>query len=329
MKAAPTDRLQTENELATSEAQRLKMLEADRVKRMQPDGGVVGGGGGGGGAKGGGAVRGPTDDDLVDDFGPLPGDAPDYILDRDAAGMMRKMDRDDVDDDDDDDEDEDEEDEEEGLMDEEDEEDEDDDDDEDDDMEEEEESEEDEDEDEDAEVVIRPQKPRASATATPAATSARSPAGDEELPYVFACPSDAAGLNELMRIAGPNIERQKEVLHRLIAGHHTHLRESNRAKLTTLAGLLLDRMDDLASAPPPKAMPKAMPKGKKARAQGGDERELINPASMLQPLAPALHTIVEQMPIPISLLLLERLQVRGLPASPQISQHLPFCHDLR
>ena len=65
MRAAPTDRLQTESELAAHEAKRLKLLESDRLKRMQPDGA----------GSGGVAVR-RTDDDLVDDFGPLPGDLP-------------------------------------------------------------------------------------------------------------------------------------------------------------------------------------------------------------------------------------------------------------
>ena len=36
MKAQPTERLQTEAELATAEAQRLRMLEAERQRRMQP-----------------------------------------------------------------------------------------------------------------------------------------------------------------------------------------------------------------------------------------------------------------------------------------------------
>ena len=33
MKAAPTDRLQSESEIATAEAKRLKLLEAERLKR--------------------------------------------------------------------------------------------------------------------------------------------------------------------------------------------------------------------------------------------------------------------------------------------------------
>ena len=44
MKAQPTDRLQTEGELALAEAQRLKRLEAERKLRMQPDGALVAGG---------------------------------------------------------------------------------------------------------------------------------------------------------------------------------------------------------------------------------------------------------------------------------------------
>ena len=205
-KAQPTDRLQSEEELAAAEAKRLKMLEAERLRRMQPDGGRGGGGGGDDAAaeeEGRKAQRVPTDDDLVDDFG-LPGTGePDYDSDEEEEEEEEGSDdADDMEEDDDDDDDE-----EEGgkakvssdngleegkpkarkKSSEEDEEE----DEEDDEDEEEEGSEEDgegseeeegseEDEGEGEEVEIRRRK-----TSTPAARSAPL----EELPYVFSCPT--------------------------------------------------------------------------------------------------------------------------------------------
>ena len=280
MKAAPTERLQTEEELATAEAQRLRMLEAQRQQRMQPDAPDAADADGGRGR-----TRGPTDDDLLDDFGPLPGDLPMDDMEENSSAMGS---------DDDDDNGGEEEEEEDGEE------------DEDSDSEaagadenassdeEGEEGEEDEDE-EGGEVSetsgikqVTGRKMRSEAAAgSKAATSAAGaivsdPASLPELPYVYACPTSAKGLDELMTLAGPYVARQRELLHRLIAGHHTRLKEANKEKLATLAGLLLDRMLKLA-----------------------DKR---GSGAFMQPLCPSLFTIAQQLPVQVALVILPKLQ---------------------
>jgi hypothetical protein len=53
-----------------------------------------------------------------------------------------------------------------------------------------------------------------------------------------------------MQLAGPSVARQRQVLHRLMAGHHVTLKENNRAKLATLAELLLGRLQACTDSPP-------------------------------------------------------------------------------
>ena len=103
-----------------------------------------------------------------------------------------------------------------------------------------------------------------------------------ELPYVYTCPTNAKGLSELMALAGPHVARQRELLHRLIAGHHTRLKEANKEKLATLAELLLGRLLTLAETP--------------------------GMSAFMQPLCPSLFTIAQQLPIQVALVVLQRLQ---------------------
>ena len=160
-----------------------------------------------------------------------------------------------------------------------------------------EEEEDDEEEEEDEEVVIT-QKSAKSAAAKPAAakpassSSSTAPAGPPELPYVYTCPTDKSELTELMDgIAGPYVDRQSEVLHRLLAGYHTKLKDGNKEKLATVGGLLLDRLMDLASTPPT-----TLPSAEAAR-----DRVPAIPAALMEPLCPAIYTIAEQLPVQVAL----------------------------
>ena len=103
----------------------------------------------------------------------------------------------------------------------------------------------------------------------------------QELPYVFNCPSTAKELETLMNIAGADIACQREVLHRLIAGHHTKLREENKAKLNRLVELLIDRL-----------------------MQSADDA----PTQALHPLCPAIFAIAQQLPVQCALVIMPRLQ---------------------
>ena len=253
VRAAPADRLQTEEELASAEAKRLRTLEQERLLRMRPDGA--------------GGMRGPTDDDLVGNFEPLPG----VGGEEEGAGAgpsaaegideeEEEEEEDDEDDDDDDDDEEEEDDEEEGgkvvmggvaeAVGDDDEADDDDDADEVDDEDSEEEEEEDgggggggggvvveeddddeeidvdeydeyEDDDEEDAVVIQPKRRAASTAASSSAPAPAPPAPvpADDIPYVFACPSTSAELDELLDgVAAGHPSSQRTVLHRLIAG---------------------------------------------------------------------------------------------------------------
>ena len=309
---------------------RLRALETERRRRMLPEADGVAKGASGGGLR-------LTDDDLVDDFGPLPGDTP---LDGDED--EDDDDEEEVEVDDDDDEEEEEDDEE--------------------DIEEGEEEEEvvgaEEDEDEDV-VVIRQQAatatktptkapsaaaprataqadvpPRLPALAAPPAelptqltqlTKLTKPAAElpNELPYVFECPQSAADLDVLMALAGRDAARQRELLHRLIAGHHAKLREANKAKLSTLAGLLIDRLVATAA--------EIEGGGGEGESEGGDgegtgsgKKKKKNaaaaaaaaataaaaspPSALLHPLCPSIFAIAQQLPVQTALTLLPRLQ---------------------
>ena len=321
VKAQPTDRLQSEMELATAEAKRLKLLEADRLRRMQPDGGGNGGGGGGDGGSGGGSSTrraAPTDDDLVDDFG-LPGTGePDYDSDDDddEEGGIDDEEDDEEDEEDDEDDEGDEGDEEElgsaiesgeegeeGGS--------------DDDEGEDDEDDEDEDEGEGEEVVVRSAKAAKAAKAAKGAAagsarkaSARTPQEKPlvELPYVFTCPSDSAALGKLIDLAGPVVARQRTVLQRLIAGHHVKLKEANKEKLAKLAELLIERVGSLAATEPPDAAALAAAAAAAAPSDGSAPPEFATPCALLQPLYPAIYSLAEQLPVPVALRMLDELQ---------------------
>ena len=100
-------------------------------------------------------------------------------------------------------------------------------------------------------------------------------------------------------IAGPYVDRQSEVLHRLLAGYHTKLKDGNKEKLATVGGLLLDRLMDLASTPPT-----TLPSAEAAR-----DRVPAIPAALMEPLCPAIYTIAEQLPVQVALCIRERLEV--------------------
>ena len=291
MKAAPSDRLQTDSELAAAEARRLRGLEKERLLRMQPDGGLAG------------SARRPTDDDLDDGFGDLLGE-PLMMGEKAQAKGGKDDDEDDIEEEEDEEEDEDDEESEEEEEDEED----------------EDEDEEGSDEDEDEEEAVYPpsakaQKPssrlaavdaekrpsaqtsaQTSAQATTAPSSTR--AAPAELPYVFKCPSSPEELERLMDLAAGDPARLREILHRLIAGHHTKLREDNKPKLAGLAGLLVDRMmvqADLAAS------------GASSCA-GGDPPDSQAAAALMQPFCPSIYAISVQLPVQVALVIADRLQ---------------------
>ena len=63
-------------------------------------------------------------------------------------------------------------------------------------------------------------------------------------------PSTSKELDALLRLGGGSAAREREILHRLIAGHHTRLADENKAKLAALANLLLRRLEREADAAP-------------------------------------------------------------------------------
>ena len=126
-------------------------------------------------------------------------------------------------------------------------------------------------------------------------TPAASAAPLAELPYVFSCPTDASGLLDLLNLAGPLLTRRREMLRRLLAGHHTRLKEANRAKLETLANLLIDHMMQMADEASAVDMSIAA-------------HDHASPSALLEVVVPSLHTIAEQLPLQIALIVLERLE---------------------
>ena len=74
---------------------------------------------------------------------------------------------------------------------------------------------------------------------------------DGELPYVIECPTTSTELDAIFALAGPSTTCQKEAMHRVVAGTHVKLHEANREKLGVLASLLLRRLVTVAGASPP------------------------------------------------------------------------------
>ena len=233
MRARPADRLKSDEELAVAEAERLRNLEAERLKRMRSDGGVA-------------ARRGPTDDDLVDDFeidAPTPmvgGQMAEEFYGIDEHGNHTKGHGKDG--------------EEEAVEEgegeeaggeEEDGEEE----------EQEEEAEDGEDDEDGGGGAVRAdaQRPSSRVVGTNKPASDKGASRGEgkplaEIPYVMECPTKMGELDDLMALAGPAVARQRQLLHNLIAGHNAKLKEANRGKLQVLLALLLRRMQALATS---------------------------------------------------------------------------------
>lgn len=240
IRAQPSDRLHSQAELAAAEQQRLRALEVDRVRR-------AGGGEGGEGSAGGG--RRATGDELTDDFaagGGEEGSEEEEVmvpLRRARGGAWRGAEG------------RGEEGGEEGES-------------ESGDGEEEgpsesegeehgagrvEEEQGEEDQEEELEAIFggsgsdMPQRPGAGKRVDRRTPAGATPPAAPDLPFVIACPSTPAELEAIFSMAGPCLSRQSEAMHRLLAGSHVHLSEPNRAKLATLASLLLRRLMLLAA----------------------------------------------------------------------------------
>jgi len=142
-----------------------------------------------------------------------------------------------------------------------------------------------------------------------------------ELPYVFECPQSAADLDVLMGLAGRDAARQRELLHRLIAGHHAKLREANKAKLSTLAGLLIDRLVATAAEIEGGGGEGEGEGGEGEGTDSGKKKKMMKnaaaaataaaaspPSALLHPLCPSIFAIAQQLPVQTALSLLPRLQ---------------------
>ncbi|XP_059381702.1 nucleolar protein 14 [Carassius carassius] len=232
MKAQPSEKLKSAEELAREERQRLQTLEADRLKRMMGDAEEE---------------AGQTNthisaDDMNDGF-MLDGDDRKTLAYKDGKWNI-----------DGEEEDEEEEDEEGGEEEEGEEEDEDEED------EEEEEGEDDEghcdlqsdegSEDEDGQGAEEEQE---CAEEPPAAIEEQKKAVQEaaraELPYTFPAPDSYSDLKQLLQ--DHESEQQRLILDRTLKCHHPGLAAGNKAKLQKLFGFLLEYVGDLATQNPP------------------------------------------------------------------------------
>ncbi|KAL1512411.1 hypothetical protein AB1Y20_005667 [Prymnesium parvum] len=263
MKAAPSDRMKSEDELLVLEAERLRQLEAARIARMRPDADAAS------------TRRGPTDDDLVDNLEyaeekvqVVGGQLAEEYYGIDAEGRHTKnialpavgkgggggkeggAKEEEVEGEE---EEEEEGEEEEG---------------------EEEEEEGEEEEGEEAEEGQEVEEAAAAAAAAAGGAEAAAQAGGEEaeLPYVVECPSSMAQLEALLALAGASARRQRQLLHNLLVCHHVKLKEENRPRLKVLVELLLLRLQRLA-------------------AEGSEAA-----SELMQPLCPTIYTIAAQLP---------------------------------
>eukprot|EP00316_Scyphosphaera_apsteinii_P000451 CAMPEP_0119345648 /NCGR_PEP_ID=MMETSP1333-20130426/107596_1 /TAXON_ID=418940 /ORGANISM="Scyphosphaera apsteinii, Strain RCC1455" /LENGTH=936 /DNA_ID=CAMNT_0007358125 /DNA_START=77 /DNA_END=2887 /DNA_ORIENTATION=+ len=104
-----------------------------------------------------------------------------------------------------------------------------------------------------------------------------------ELPYVFACPANSAELHKLLLLGGTSVERQAELLHRLIANFHVKLQEGNREKLSLIGSMLVDRLCHL----------------------GMTAGECLLETT---PITAAIYSITQQLPLAMSTAIQQRLQ---------------------
>uniref|UniRef100_A0A8C1U7X0 NOP14 nucleolar protein homolog (yeast) n=1 Tax=Cyprinus carpio TaxID=7962 RepID=A0A8C1U7X0_CYPCA len=232
MKAQPSEKLKSAEELAREERQRLQTLEADRLKRMMGDAEED-------------AVQTNTHvsaDDMNDGF----------ILDGDDRKTLAYKEEEKEDEDGDEEggeEDEDVEDDAEG---------------EDDDEEEEGEDDEEDDADEDHcdlqsdegsedEDGQGAEEEQVSAEEPPAVSEEQKKAAQEaaraELPYTFPAPESYSDLKQLLQ--GHGSEQQRLILDRTLKCNHPSLSAGNKAKLQKLFGFLLEYVGDLATQNPP------------------------------------------------------------------------------
>ncbi|KAM4810152.1 nucleolar protein 14 [Rhinophrynus dorsalis] len=256
MKAQPSDRMKSEEELAKEEEERLQKLEAERLRRMH----------GGEDDKSSRRPKHISADDLMDGF----------ILDKDDRLMLSYKDgelnlpevesKEGTDDDEDmDNESEDGAEEEEGGS--------------DDDEEEEEDVEDDGDEEggssedsdatdnhsdlesdtgseeeDDSDVEIKRKKAKTKSNEVKHKKSeeqrkAEAEAAKSELPFTFAAPESYESFRSLL--SGKSVEQQLVVLERIQKCNHPSLAEGNKAKLEKLFGFLLDHITELATMDSP------------------------------------------------------------------------------
>uniref|UniRef100_A0A9J7ZAP6 NOP14 nucleolar protein homolog (yeast) n=1 Tax=Cyprinus carpio carpio TaxID=630221 RepID=A0A9J7ZAP6_CYPCA len=232
MKAQPSEKLKSAEELAREERQRLQTLEADRLKRMMGDAEED-------------AVQTNTHisaDDMNDGF----------ILDGDDRKTLAYKEEEKEDEDGD----------EEGGEEEEEEDDEDDAEGEEDDEEGEDDDEDDADEDhcdlqsdegsedEDGQGA---EEEQVCAEEPPAVSEEQKKAAQEaakaELPYTFPAPESYSDLKQLLQ--GHGSEQQRLILDRTLKCNHPSLSAGNKAKLQKLFGFLLEYVGDLATQNPP------------------------------------------------------------------------------
>uniref|UniRef100_A0A8C1U2M5 NOP14 nucleolar protein homolog (yeast) n=1 Tax=Cyprinus carpio TaxID=7962 RepID=A0A8C1U2M5_CYPCA len=241
MKAQPSEKLKSAEELAREERQRLQTLEADRLKRMMGDAEED-------------AVQTNTHvsaDDMNDGF-ILDGDDRKTLAYKDGKWNIEGEEEEKEDEDGDEEggeEDEDVEDDAEG---------------EDDDEEEEGEDDEEDDADEDHcdlqsdegsedEDGQGAEEEQVSAEEPPAVSEEQKKAAQEaaraELPYTFPAPESYSDLKQLLQ--GHGSEQQRLILDRTLKCNHPSLSAGNKAKLQKLFGFLLEYVGDLATQNPP------------------------------------------------------------------------------
>ncbi|KAL3917032.1 MAG: hypothetical protein SGPRY_006570, partial [Prymnesium sp.] len=275
MKAKPSDRLKSEEELLVLEANRLKQLEEARLARMAPEGGEE-------------QSKGPrrrTDDDLVDELEYVAGEGAGmvggqlaeeyYGIDEEGrhtksvamietrrsgdgtlvGGKVGELEGED-------------EDESEGEGDAEGEEEEEEDEGEDDGEEEEGEEEEEEKDDEEAGVEGRAEAGELEERHEEAEFEESDlmekgvPATEDDVPYAMECPASAPELRRLLQSVGPSASKQRQLLHHLVIGHHVKLKEANREKMKrnsreswrSLAGLHKPSPSASSTRPPRSSM---------------------------------------------------------------------------
>uniref|UniRef100_A0AAQ5XFW2 NOP14 nucleolar protein homolog (yeast) n=1 Tax=Amphiprion ocellaris TaxID=80972 RepID=A0AAQ5XFW2_AMPOC len=216
MKAQPSEKMKTPEELAREEREKLQKLEADRLRRMMGD-------------EGGDSLQSQihiSADDLNDGF----------ILDKhDKKTLESDAEEESEDGDEDDEEQEEEEEEEEGSEEEEDGHS---------DLDSEQGSENEEGEQEDEEISAKPKK-----SLTTEEIKAQQEAAKAELPYTFAAPESYSDLKDLLH--GHTPDNQRLIVARTQKCNHPSLAVGNKLKLQKLFGFLLEYIGEVATRSPP------------------------------------------------------------------------------